>query len=85
MTSNGKFSPNPDINRQFKAVKEFFKLLRRDMRLFGFYKPQKAQVGLYSIDWLFASGNYNYRMLSMEFMNWLLTHYPNEIDWLDFV
>ena len=83
--SNGKYSgASANQARLFRALKEFFKYIRGDPRIFKFYEIHKPNLRLYSLDWLYSSGIDHQRELSAEFANFLMINF-NGVDTQDFI
>ena len=55
IVTNCKFSASPNIARLFRTLKELFKYMRGDPRVYNFYEVHKSNMRLYSLEWLYGS------------------------------
>ena len=61
--------------RLFRALKELFKYLRGDLRIFNFYEVDQKAMRLYSLDWMFGSSVDKYKEFSVAFIQFLVKNF----------
>ena len=85
VSANGRYSGRTaNQARLFRVLKELFKYLRGDPRVYNFYEVQKGNLKLYSLDWLYGSGIDRYKALSSEFSTFLIKNF-HEVETQDFM